>query len=96
MEIKRTSRFRTCPTPDQDDMQAGTFGCVRFACKPCIGRGAMHGIRVRSVSAATRPLLRLTLKNTVEHARLTEGNLIPLRQGVCHLRIASPIFLPGT
>jgi len=89
MDVKRAYKFRFCPTPEQEQILARTFGCARFAYN--------HMLRLRTDAwfkeqkrvgyHETSAALTL-LKKEPEFDWLNEVSSVPLQQALRHLNTA--------
>jgi len=93
MDVKRAYRFRFYPTPEQEEILARTFGCVRFVYN--------HMLRVRtdawfqrqeSIGYHETSAMLTKLKQQSEYAWLNEVSSVPLQQALRHLQAAFANF----
>lgn len=89
IDIKRAYRFRFYPTPEQEQILARTFGCVRFVYN--------HMLRLRTDAWVNRQerigypktfALLTELKKQPEYAWLNDVSSVPLQQSLRHLQAA--------
>ena len=93
MEIKRAYRFRFYPTPEQENLFAQTFGCVRFVYNRMLRErtDAWFEHQERMGYHATSAALT-KLKKDAEHLWLNEVSSVPIQQSLRHLQTAFANF----
>jgi putative transposase len=93
MEIKRAYRFRFYPTPEQENLFAQTFGCVRFVYNRMLRErtDAWFERQERVGYHATSAALT-KLKKDTEHLWLNEVSSVPIQQSLRHLQTAFANF----
>src|SRR5215470_4277649 len=86
MRQKRTYRYRFYPTPEQADVLARTFGCVRYVYNWALRlrTDAYYERRERNGYHEASAVLT-TLKQRTETAWLQEASSVSLQQALRHL-----------
>lgn len=93
MDIKRAYRFRFYPTPEQEQVLARTFGCVRFAYNYMLRlRSDAWFQRQERVGYHATSAALTALKKTPEHAWLGDVSSVPVQQALRHLNTAFANF----
>lgn len=94
--MKRAYKYRLYPTPDQVELLAQTFGCVRFVYNSILRwRTDAYYDRQEKI-CYTQASARLTaLKKEPEFAWLNDVSSVPLQQALRHQQAAFANFFAG-
>ena len=94
--MKRAYKFRFYPTPEQAELLARTFGCVRFVYNSIL-RWRIDAYNERKEKMGyVQASARLTaLKKEPEFAWLNDVSCVPLQQSLRHQQTAFTNFFAG-
>src|SRR6476660_3908846 len=91
--VKRASRYRFYPNPEQAAELARTFGCVRLVYNRALAaRTEAWTLRQERVNYNTTSAMLTAWKKTEELAFLNEVSCVPLQQALRHLQVAFTNF----
>ncbi|CAI1767120.1 transposase, IS605 OrfB family [Serratia quinivorans] len=94
--MKRAYKYRFYPTPEQVELLAQTFGCVRFVYNAVLhwrGEAFRQSQEKIGYSAASAHLTEL--KKNAEYAWLNDVSCVPLQQALRHQQTAFKNFFAG-
>ena len=94
--MKRAYKYRFYPTPDQVELLAQTFGCVRFVYNSILRWRTDAWYERQEKIGYTQASARLTaLKKEPESAWLNDVSSVPLQQALRHQQTAFSNFFAG-
>jgi putative transposase len=94
--MKRAYKYRFYPTPDQVQLLAQTFGCVRFVYNSILRwRTDAFQERQEKIGYAQASSRLTTLKKTPEFSWLSDVSCVPLQQSLRHQQTAFKNFFAG-
>ena len=94
--MKRAYQYRFYPTPEQADLLARTFGCVRFIYNTVLRWRTDAFFNERQKIGYAQANARLTaIKKLPELAFLNEVSCVPLQQCLRHQQAAFKHFFEG-
>ena len=93
MDIHKAYKFRFYPTPEQEDLLARTFGCVRKVYNDSLEiRRKAYEAHKENVSCTDLDFLLTLRKNQEDYAYLNEVSSVPLQQSLRNLDKAYSSF----
>lgn len=94
--MKRAYTYRFYPTPDQDELLAKTFGCVRFVYNNILRwRTDAYYERQEKIGYVQASARLTALKMEPEFAWLNDVSCVPLQQSLRHQQTAFANFFAG-
>ncbi|WP_059249202.1 RNA-guided endonuclease InsQ/TnpB family protein [Escherichia albertii] len=94
--MKRAYKYRFYPTPEQTELLARTFGCVRFVYNSLLRwRTDAYYARHERVGYAQASAKLTALKKEPEFAWLNDVSCVPLQQSLRHQQTAFANFFAG-
>ncbi|EJX4187822.1 RNA-guided endonuclease InsQ/TnpB family protein [Salmonella enterica] len=94
--MKRAYKYRFYPTPDQVELFAQTFGCVRFVYNSILRwRTDAYYDRQEKISYPQASARLTALKKAPEFAWLNDVSCVPLQQSLRHQQAAFSNFFAG-
>ncbi|SPW34540.1 transposase, IS605 OrfB family [Edwardsiella tarda] len=94
--MKRAYKYRFYPTPEQAELLAQTFGCVRFVYNSILRwRTDAYYERKEKIGYLQANARLTALKKESEHAWLNDVSCVPLQQSLRHQQTAFANFFAG-
>ncbi|HAK5294236.1 TPA: transposase [Salmonella enterica] len=94
--MKRAYKYRFYPTPEQAELLAQTFGCVRFVHNSILRwRTDAYYERKEKIGYLQANARLTALKKESEHAWLNDVSCVPLQQSLRHQQTAFANFFAG-